>query len=44
MPNTMLVYLSKSPDMAIAMSPNREITCGFTDLNMREREEVKGMV
>lgn len=31
-PNTMLVYLSKSPSMAMAMSPNSEITWGFTDL------------
>jgi hypothetical protein len=28
----MLVYLSKSPSMAMAMSPNSEITWGFTDL------------
>lgn len=44
MPNTMLVYLSKSPDMAMAMSPNRAMTCGFTDLNRREeRGEWSGM-
>lgn len=32
MPNTRLVYRSKSPSMAIAISPNIDITWGFTDL------------
>ena len=38
----MLVYLSKSPSIAIAMSPNKEITWGFTDLQWRKGEECSG--